>query len=68
MAKAYPKSKRKYGPAVKWADMCRTLLIFGYMHDTSKAEAFRINTLLKKRIKQGKAERIGPGRYRQIYA
>jgi hypothetical protein len=68
MAKKKSTAKRKFGNPVSWAAMCRTLRIFGYMRDTSKAEAFRINKLLKNRIEQGNAERVGRGRYRQIYA
>lgn len=60
-------AERKYSNPVSWAEICRTLKIFGYMNGHSKAEAFRVRKLLVKRIKQGKAEQIGRGRYRAIY-
>jgi hypothetical protein len=44
-----------------WADMCRTLRIFGYMDNYSKAECLRINRLLKKAIKEGRAEQVSRG-------
>jgi hypothetical protein len=49
---------------VHWADMCRTLLMFGLMKDTSKNECLRVYMRLKRRIDEGKVERSARGVYR----
>lgn len=56
----------KYGNPVRWSQMARTLKIFGFMKDDGKAEAKRISELLKKRIAEGKAQKLDRGLYRQI--
>jgi len=54
------------GHVVRWADICRTLRMFGYMEDYSKAECLRVNAELRKLIKKGRVEQVGRGRYRRI--
>jgi hypothetical protein len=54
------------GHLVRWVDICRTLRMFGHMHDYSKSECFRVNAELKKLIKKGQVEQVGRRRYRRI--
>ena len=54
------------GIEIHWADMCRTLRIFGHMEDYSKGECYRIHGLLKQAIADGRVERVKRGVYRRI--
>jgi len=48
---------------VRWADLCRSLRVMGYMKNFTKAECFRVAKQLQKRVDDGKAVRLKRGLY-----
>jgi hypothetical protein len=50
-----------------WADMMRTLRLFGHVKDFSKQEGIRVARLLKEQVEKGNAVRVKRGRYRVEY-